>query len=216
MSPSRHALWVLCVMLLFADLAAPALIDFDFDPDGNPIVAPSLFIEATALRDLYAPLGVLFRGPGLRDGGAILDQDSNFGGVSAVSGRNFLAFNPTDLFLADGGRPYGPETILFTLPVTHVSMFVYWGSPFTLEAYDADDSLVASLTIPVTTEFTPVSVSSHLGISRLVLAGGSLSFLIDDLEFWAVPEPNATSILLAGVVLTFQFRRRSSLDRRIP
>lgn len=131
-------------------------------------------------------------------------------------GEISLLSTPPDLFLADGGRPYGPETILFTLPVTHVSMFVYWGSPFTLEAYDADDSLVASLTIPVTTEFTPVSVSSHLGISRLVLAGGSLSFLIDDLEFWAVPEPNATSILLAGVVLTFQFRRRSSLDRRIP
>src|SRR3954451_24353080 len=80
-------------------------ITFDVDAAGNPITAPTTFAEATALTDLYASLGVHFRGPGGNNGGAILN-DANFA-VKALSGRNFLAFDRTAL-LANGGTPTDP------------------------------------------------------------------------------------------------------------
>ena len=66
---------------------------------------PAGFFLVEPLRNEYA--GLRFSGPSALDGGAILDQDGNFG-IEARSGRNFLAFNRGDsVLMANGGRQIG-------------------------------------------------------------------------------------------------------------
>ncbi len=83
------------VVLSFAESCAAGTINFDTDAYGNPISAPAIFFDTTALTTLYEPLGVTFSASGGSiNGGAILNAlKSNFG-VTALSGTNFLAFNP--------------------------------------------------------------------------------------------------------------------------
>jgi hypothetical protein len=171
--------------------AATIVIDFDQDPAGNAIVAPVLFRDATPLTGEYAALGVTFAGPTAISGGAILDQDSNFG-VSASSGMNFLAFNP-DSQLANGGVPSGPETLLFNPPVMEVSVLGGGKDPVTLQmqAFDAQGVLIVSDTQTTRqNSYERLRVTGR-EIHRVVLQRleGDTLWVFDDLTFVHIPEP---------------------------
>jgi hypothetical protein len=225
--PGGYALNRLVVLLCLAAwlaagsrpaVADPVVINFDQDANGNPINAPPDFIGTTRLSTLYSSLGVTFSGPGGNDGGAILNQNSNFG-VSPVSGPNFLAFNPFAK-LSDGGVPQGPETISFANPVSTVSIQVAGGihaDPFLLQAFDGSNQLVDSSSV-TTQQFAPLTVSSPGGISSVVLSTtGNGVFVADDLSFTASPEP--TSLALFGLTTLagasyLGWRRRAGTPRQ--
>ena len=180
--------------------AQASLINFDTDANGNPINAPSTFIESTALTNLYAPLGVTFSGPVQLSGGIILDQSSNFG-INALSGSNFLAFNrDLDAILSNGGLPIDPESISFADPISDFSIFASGGfesNTFQLQAFDINNLLLGTNTITTAVkEFGQLSFSSSLGnISRVILTGigADNTFVYDNLSFTpvskSVPEP---------------------------
>lgn len=82
--------------------------------DLDTLEAPSLFAETKALKKELKKLGVLFRGNGKKNGGAVLNE----GGISGVTGHsspNFLAFD-CGARLSDGRKPKLPETITFKKP----------------------------------------------------------------------------------------------------
>lgn len=199
-----------------------AVINFDTDANGDPIDAPPFFVDATQLIDLYAPLGVRFSGPSGNNGGAILNQDGNFG-VDARSGENFLAFN-REIQLGDGVFT-DPETISFDTPLTRVSIFASGGfdrSTFQLDAFDINNLLVGSsvITAPPGT-YRRLSVSSTSGdISQVILTetGVDDAFVYDDLSFTPVPEPSSVLSTLAGAFGTgwmLKRRQRKLWDNRL-
>ena len=173
--------------------ASQVVVDFDVDPAGNPIVAPSGFQEATRLDDLYAPLGVTFAGPGPQDGGAILNEYRSGFDVKPRSGSNFFAFSVTASY-SDGGIPRPPEMIMFETPVTSVSIFAGDGNvhTFTMEAFDsAGQSLALDTRSNVGGEYVELSVSGS-DIRSVVIDrpnGADDGFVFDDLTYTPVPEP---------------------------
>ena len=188
--------------------AQAALITFDTDASGNPINAPSLFIDSTALTKLYAPLGVNFSGPGKLSGGSIINQSGNFG-VSALSGSNFLAFN-RDVILSNAGVPTDPETISFADPIGDFSIFASGGvfsNTFQLQAFDINNSLLGANKINTAVgEWKQLNFSSSLGnVSKVVLTGTGAAtyFVYDNLSFTpaskSVPESGSVLGLIAFV-----------------
>ncbi|MCX5638538.1 MAG: PEP-CTERM sorting domain-containing protein [Planctomycetota bacterium] len=174
-------------------LPGTTIINFD------DVTAPCIFADTTPLSEQYDSLGVHFHGPGGNDGGAILNQCSNFG-ISAASGANFLAFN-RDVLWPNGGAANDPETILFDYLMTDVSIYAaggYGPDTFTMRAYDAADVLVDTDTI-TTTAWGPLSVSWADGIKYIILqeAAGDGAFVYDNLSFTPVPEP--VTLLLLGL-----------------
>lgn len=187
-----------------AALTAGASADLiDFDGTG----APGGFIQTTALRDLFAGLGVNFHGPDGpegRDGGAILNQTGNFG-VDAHSGTDFFAFNRGSQMM-DGGIPRDPATILFDDLQGAVSIWAAGGfdfNTFRMEAFNQFDVLVDIVELR-TQNWSLLSVSSDGGIARVVLTelgdGTDDAWVYDDLTFDALPAPGALAVLaLAGL-----------------
>lgn len=178
--------------------AQAGLINFDTDANGNPVNAPSLFSDSTALTNLYAPLGVTFSGPVQLSGGSILNQVGNFG-VNALSGSNFLGFN-RGARLSNGGSATDPETISFTDLIGDFSIFASGGfesNTFQLQAFDINSLLLGTNTINTAVgQWKQLSFSSSLGnISKVVLTGtgADTSFVYDNLSFTtaskSVPEP---------------------------
>ena len=72
----RHAVPAigLSAVALCAASAQAGLTTIDFDGTG----APNVFAQTTPLRDLYAGLGVRFRGPSERDGGAVRAEQGRY------------------------------------------------------------------------------------------------------------------------------------------
>ena len=161
-------------------------VDFDHDVDGNTIVAPPLFAQTNPLREIYSSFGVHFSGPATADGGAILDQDGNFG-VPAHSGRNFLAFN-RNAQMANGGIPRDPETIRFDTPPAQVTIYAAGGVTngyFEMDAFDRTGTLVAVNTV-TTRDWSPLRVVYTGGIDHVVLTASNLPqgyWVYDDLSF---------------------------------
>jgi hypothetical protein len=172
---------------------------------------------------------VHFRGPGGNDGGAILDQGSNFG-VPALSGSNFLAFNRlTEAGMADGGHPIDPETIAFDTPQTSVSIFAAPGSldeeengsgVFRMDAFDVHGMLPGTSIMASSGTYVQLSLTSTSGISsvRLTETSGDILFVYDNLTFATVPEPGSLASLgLGGLIwvgcLAYRGRRLPMTDR---
>ena len=192
--------------------AATTTINFDSDSGGSAIVAPNIFADTTRLTTLYAPLGVTFEGPGGNNGGAILNQAGGFG-IQARSGSNFLAFNTnSNAALNDGGFPIPPETILFSSPVTFVS--IYAGDDasqiFTMEAFDSGGLSVASdSNTNVPGSYVQLSVSGA-DIKSVVIQGSSTggTYVFDDLTFNTIPEPTTLALATLAVLGIGGIRRR--------
>jgi hypothetical protein len=155
-------------------------IDFDHDVDGNIMKAPIAFSDTNPLREIYAFYGAHFSGQNSLDGGAILDQDSNFG-VPAHSGRNFLAFNRA-AHMANGGVPTDPETIRFDTLPADVTIYVaggYDSGYFEMDGYSQSGQLVAVNTV-TTKDWSPLHVIYSGGIDHVVLK------IISQPDNWAV------------------------------
>ncbi len=158
-------------------LPAEVLIDFD------DVSAPCVFVETTALRDAYLPLGVRFFGPDVPGGGAVLNSCSNFS-VTGFSGSNFLAFNAGTNLLG-GGVPATPETLRFVSPVSAVSVLAGSaagaGSSVRLEAYNALNLIVDQNTRTLAAAMQPVGVTGP-SISYVVITGPT-QLVLDNLRF---------------------------------
>ncbi len=87
------------------------------------VPASCAFASVNPLRNRYA--AARFRGPSAIDGGAVLDNCSNFG-VAPHTGSRFLAFN-SSAAMSNGGTPRGPEKIVFTTRQRSVSLWVSQG-----------------------------------------------------------------------------------------
>ena len=169
------------------------------------------FDQTTALRDEYA--GVHFRGPGEKDGGAILKLNSTY---LPFFGYNALVFNANASLKNNEGKPMGPETIIFDYLWTNVSIFV---SPlgsgmdhFTLTAYDAGDNAVA-VSETDTDNWALLTVHWTEGIKSIVLnKKNNVMFAADNLEMLnSVPEPGTVILLgcgLLGIGVFLMVRRR--------
>jgi hypothetical protein len=213
--------WQLTVAL--AILGASAMgaaeattITFDTDAGGNPLAAPSLFVNTSVLRDLYAPLGVLFDGTANSDGGAILDQSANFG-VNALSGDNLLGFNASGT-TQDGDTPAAPQLIDFTVPVNYVSLYAAGGfnvGTFQLDVYDSSDVLLASDTY-TGQDWGQLSVWANDISYAIFSTSGDVEYAADNLTFElrrqdVIPEPATMTLLglgLSGLALR-NLRKRS-------
>ena len=148
----------------------------------DDVTAPCYFDETVPLTKAYASQGVLFKGPSKKDGGAILNECSNFG-VSGYSSPNFLAFNVTASY-DNGGVARGPERITFTGgPMSHVQLRVGSGSggKFTLKAYNASGHRIASIKFMLTSALKPASISAT-GIAYVKIAAKAPDWVIDDLS----------------------------------
>jgi hypothetical protein len=187
--------------------AATFTIDFDVNAVGQAISAPSIFDNASPLRNLYSPLGVHFNGPTVDSGGYILN-DSTFT-TPARSGSNFLAFSAYT----------GPETVTFDSPMSFVSVYACGLGhtySFTLQAFDVAGNLLDTNTLS-TSGYSQLSVSSAGAIRKVTLAAptaGVNSYVFDDLFVTSVPEPSKMAIWAVGGVLSVVRRRHSSLTSR--
>jgi hypothetical protein len=165
--------------------ALATLIDFD------DLAQPCNFNLTTHLTSAYSAMGVLFVGPGGNDGGAILDECSNFS-VTGYSSPNFLAFNPTSS-MSDGGIPRPPETIQFPGGATQVQALVGSGDPTlagilaTMIAYDTGGAVVDSSSVELLPAVTPLSVSGDISYVE-VDVGGPGAWVLDDLSFEPAPD----------------------------
>jgi hypothetical protein len=154
-------------------------IDIDFDD----VSAPCDFSSTQALRGEYAAQGAVFWGQGPFDGGAILNECSNFG-VSGYSAPNFLAFN-SGAGYGNGGVASAPEFIRLLLPspVQHIELRAGSGSgtgPLTLIGVRADGTTVASSTITLGPALQTVAVSGQ-GIVGAIITTSAGVFVVDDL-----------------------------------
>jgi hypothetical protein len=171
-------------LLLAAVAAAPAsaqAVLVDFEQLTN---APCNFVMTTPLHDELAALGIHFGGPAPADGGAVLDQCSNFV-VNPHSGVKFLAFNSFGTGFPGGGHSIGPETVSFDQRVTSVDLWVASGTgqaTFQIQALDGT-ALVGSNTISTGSFWTPLSMSVAAGFTRVVLTSNDSAYLYDDLSF---------------------------------
>lgn len=168
-SISKTPLLLSSFMLITASNANATVqtINFDNDPMGNVINAPTLFSAAMPLTDLYANQGVTFSALDRtaqvttlpRDGieitqsvnvinpantgmGAILNEGANYGN-NARSGENFLAFNNQSASSTNFWR------ISFENPIGYFGIAYSNGSSSTyqylnFEAYDANGDLIGT------------------------------------------------------------------------
>jgi len=166
---------------------APALqrLTFDHFIDFDDMDQPSLFMETYALTVLYASEGVVFSGPAPGDGAGILNENGLFD-VYGHSSPNFLACN-CEAYFGDGGIPQGPERLDFTTPVSTVSALVGvgfdLGGSLTLDAYDADDVLIATQTVALESAMQEIAVVAE-GIAYVIFDDADACiWVLDDLGF---------------------------------
>jgi hypothetical protein len=159
------------------EASVPGDIDFDDGPK------PCNFSETVALTTEYSALGVVFSGPGGPHGGAILDECGSFG-VSGHSSPNFLAFNVAAV-LANGGIPFGPETLTFSVAVDTVAINAGCepAGTITLECFDAGAASVGSQSITATAALQPLSVTAAGQIASCRLSFTGTVAVFDDLTY---------------------------------
>jgi len=131
---------------------------------------------------------------GSKNGGAILDQCSNFG-VTGQSAPNFLAFN-AGAPMSDGGIPKLPELFVFLSPVSSVQMNAGVGFGTTgnvvIIAMDSAGSFAGFDVIGVASALQTLTVTAS--DIKLVILAATLSspiLVVDNLAFSGVPSVSA-------------------------
>lgn len=166
----------------------------------DELAQPTGFLSTIALRDEYLGLGVRFSHTNIFDGGAIIDEDGNFG-VSGHSSPNFLAFN-CGASLQDGGTPQGPEILTFTNLVGSVSMLVGSaggaGTELTMEAYDSNDRLVGRSSVVLAAAMQQISVCSARIKRVIVGVARPCVWVLDNLCFVEADINLVTTVAVAG------------------
>ena len=160
--------------------SSPGFVNFDDAP------STCSFSDTVATTNEYAAFGVTFSGPGGNDGGAVLDECSNFG-VTGYSSPNFLAFN-TGASNSDGGVPQGPETMTFDPLINSLTLNcgANAGGTVTLECFDGGGASLGSDTINVSSVLSPLTVADS-GIASCVVSFTAALMVCDDLDFAQVP-----------------------------
>lgn len=181
--------------------SAVAATTIDFDTG----TGPCSFSSTVALTNQYAAQGVTFSGPGGNNGGALLNECSNFY-VTGYSPPNFLAFN-TSASLSNGGIPKGPETMIFSPSAGNVSINA--GSKnagtVTMECFQNGGAPVGSDQITGTDALQNLSVlGDNIGFCEISFTGSWL--VLDDLVFEASSEPKNWSTAYRQI-----FDRKSDL-----
>jgi hypothetical protein len=136
----------------------------------------------------YKRYGFTIKGPDKNSGGAVLDECSNFG-VTGHSSPNFLAFNCGSV-LSTGGVPFLPEKLIFTTPVSGVSLKIGGGNSIgesiSLTAKTALGRVVDNETVVLAAALTTVNLTStKSNIKRVIITlpsgSNACTFVIDDI-----------------------------------
>ncbi len=143
---------------------------------------PTGFSAVYPLNYEYSGYGITFWGPTPDDGGAVLDEGSNFG-VTGYSAPNFLAFN-TGSTLANGGTPQGPEDIYFDPPVAYVEILAGSANAGTIEmfAYDELDNLLDFDQLTGASNLQLISVAGER-IAKVTIQFSGNVLVLDNLVF---------------------------------
>jgi hypothetical protein len=154
-------------------------------------MAPCFFFQTIPVPPtFFKRYGFVLKGPNASDGGAILNECAGFL-VTGHSSPNFLAFNCIST-MSNGGTPFLPEKIIFTTPVSGVSLKVGSGGigdvgqSVTFTAKTALGKIVDTETVVLASAMTTVNLTSvRSNIKKVVvtLSAGSTacSFVIDDI-----------------------------------
>jgi hypothetical protein len=150
------------------------------------VEAPCLFNQTTALRNEFRKLGAKFRGKGLKNGGAVLDECGNFS-VTGHSSPNFLAFN-CGSGLSDGGIPRLPERIIFKSPLPdkaslRIGSGLSVGEVVKIKAKNSSGTIVDSSNVTLAPDLQSVLLSGG-NIKKLILSGNSACIaVVDDVYY---------------------------------
>jgi len=163
--------------------------------------APCLFVNTPPLTTEYSALGVLFSGPEVGGGGAVLNECANFT-VTSYSSPNFLAFNKAAI-LQTGKVPAGPETITFANPASFVQLNAGHssGGLVTLTCFSGT-SPVGSNSLTATTALTTLAVQGQ-NMTRCVLTFDGDTLVVDDLAVQfapSIPVPTLDAWMLIAFV----------------
>ncbi len=173
-------------LIFFLNTAGPIrLLDFETWPDGTPTQTG----QYVTPQQNYTPLGVTFYprvGP-LRIGGA-------------AGGRGLDVFQ-NDPRIRDWIEGE------FVVPTSAVGITFSGGT--TLFAYDANDALIASVTLNGFGGPFFLGLLSDTPIARVRVDSGGSAALIDDFYFNPVPEPLGAWLLGAGWLLVRPCKRRT-------
>jgi hypothetical protein len=154
------------------------LINFD------DVSAPEHFDQTKPLRDEYKIKGVTFEGPDTYEGGAVLSRQFNnqLGGsypnALVIDDRDFYGY-PNPAFAK------GPETLKFIPPITYfkIKAYNYCEQNISMAAYDPDNILVDSLSIPPPFAGYVTRELKGDNISKIKVSAICTHIVLDDLYF---------------------------------
>ena len=156
-------------------------------------LSPCYFLYTVPLtKTWYKSYGIQFKGPNANDGGAVLDECGQWS-ITGYSGPNILAFN-CQATMSNGGKPIGPETLMFSPAVDAVQLSIGSGADVgaivEVSAKNADGGNVASQTVTLASSMQTVFLQGTKKIKKVVIGGGSSNacvFAVDNM-FWGTPE----------------------------
>jgi hypothetical protein len=171
---SSESIAAMLQQIKVAPNSTPGVTNFD------DVTAPCDFVDTTALRGTEQ--SAYFQAPGT-DGGGILNECSDFGGIDAHSPPNFLAFNNATTYTS-GGVPRTPELILVGPNRSSVSLWVSGGGTpgYPLAVAALSPGGVQGIVTTVTTSQWVQLTIAGTGISAIALVGNPQVLLVDDIQ----------------------------------
>ena len=156
-------------------------------------LSPCFFINTVPLsKTWYKPYGIQFKGPSAIDGGAVLDECNGWD-VTGYTGPNILAFN-CGATMANGGKPIGPETLIFNPTVDAVQFSVGSaadvGAIVEVVAKTSEGATVDSQTVTLNSTMQTVFLMGNKKIKKVISGTGSsnaCTFVVDNI-YWGTPE----------------------------